>query len=139
MFKRGLIMGGFDLLHHGHRLVLEMASSQCDYLIVGLATDETVAADKGEGRPIVDMENRQKMLSALRYVDEVRPFSLQTQAQIVLEVMPHICFAGKGGNPRLQKILDEFLLNLDVQILDAEVIHTTDVIRQIQGTVDDRL
>lgn len=137
--KKGLIMGGFDLLHHGHRLVLEKAKSQCDYLIIGLATDETIAADKGEGRPIVDMENRQKMLSALRYVDEVRPFNLQTQAQVVLEIMPHICFAGKGGNPRLQKILDEFLLGLKVQVLDAEVIHTSDLIRNIQGTVYDRV
>ena len=124
-------MGCFDLLHHGHLEVLKEAKRQCDHLIVGLATDDTVEAVKGEGRPVVGYADRYRMLSEMRCVDDIRSFSLASQAQVVLEIMPHICFAGKDGNPRLQEILNEFQLGLEVKKLDCEVIHTTDLLRRL--------
>ena len=138
----GLIMGCFDLLHHGHRKVLEESKARCDFLVVGLATDETVTAVKGEGRPVVDMHNRTQMLNALRYVDQVRPFTLKTQAQVVLDVMPDVCFSGIGGNARLQEILDDFQLNQNVHILNTEIIHTTDLLNNkpfLDGTIGSEL
>ena len=38
--KIGFTCSSFDLLHSGHTLMLEEAKAQCDYLIVGLQTDQ---------------------------------------------------------------------------------------------------
>ena len=136
--KKGLVMGCFDLLHEGHLRFLQEARSRCHYLVVGLATDGAVRRVKGDNRPIVDEVARKQMLTALRCVDEVRLFSLETQAEVVLGVMPHICFSGPDGNPRLQEILDDFQLELQVKTLNTEIIHTTDIIRKIIKQ-DDRI
>ena len=136
--KKGLVMGCFDLLHEGHLRFLQEARSRCYYLVVGLATDGAVRRVKGDNRPIVDEAARKQMLTALRCVDEVRLFSLETQAEVVLGVMPHICFSGPDGNPRLQEILDDFQLGIQVKTLDTEIIHTTDIIRKIIKQ-DDRI
>lgn len=129
--KKGLVMGCFDLLHEGHLRFLQEARSRCDHLVVGLATDDAVKRVKGKNRPIVDEVARKQMLTALRCIDEVRLFSLETQAEVVLGVMPHFCFAGPDGNSRLQEILDDFQLGIQVKTLDTEIIHTTDIIRRI--------
>ena len=136
--KKGLVMGCFDLLHEGHLRFLQEARSRCDHLVVGLATDDAVGRVKGQNRPIVNEDARRRMLTALRCVDEVRIFSLETQAEVVLNVMPHLCFSGPDGNPRLQEILDDFQLGIQVKTLDTEIIHTTDIIRRITKQ-DDRV
>ena len=136
--KKGLAMGCFDLLHEGHLRFLQEARNRCDHLIVGLATDDAVRHVKGKNRPIVDEAAREQMLTALRCVDEVRLFSLETQAEVVLDVMPHFCFSGPDGNSRLQEILDDFQLGIQVKTLDTEIIHTTDIIGRITKQ-DDRI
>ena len=136
--KKGLTMGCFDLLHEGHLRFLQEVRSRCDHLVVGLATDDAVRRVKGENRPIVDEDARRQMLTALRCVDEVRLFSLETQPEVVLDVMPHLCFSGPDGNPRLQEILDDFQLGIQVKTLNTEIIHTTDIIRRITEA-DDRI
>ena len=127
-YTRGLIMGCFDLLHHGHRKVLQASKHYCDTLVVGLAIDSTVAEVKGINRPVVHYNERHQMLGAMRDVDVVKPFSLSTQFDFVLQTLPNICFAGPGGNPRLQEILDELQLPIPLKILDTEVVHTSDLI-----------
>ena len=66
--------GCFDVLHAGHIALLEFAKSQGDRLVVGLDTDERVKSSKGASRPINSLENRLKVLSSVRFVDEVVSF-----------------------------------------------------------------
>jgi cytidyltransferase-like protein len=54
----------------GHLEKFKMAKELCDYLIVGLVTDEGVVRYK-KTTPFVPFEERKAMLEACRYVDEV--------------------------------------------------------------------
>ena len=66
----GFTCSCFDLLHAGHIKMLQDARNQCDYLIVGLQVDPSV--DRPEkNKPILSLEERQMMLSAVRFVDQI--------------------------------------------------------------------
>lgn len=66
----GYTTGVYDMFHIGHLNVIRRAKEQCDYLIVGVSTDELVEKDKGK-RPVIPFEERAEIIKALRFVDEV--------------------------------------------------------------------
>ena len=57
--------GCFDLLNAGHVRYLETSKNFGDVLILGLNSDRSVAALKGEGRPIIAQIDRAYILAAL--------------------------------------------------------------------------
>lgn len=70
--KLGYATGVFDLFHVGHLRLLEKARLSCDYLIVGVTTDDLVFELK-EKYPIIPFEERVEIIRALRCVDRVVP------------------------------------------------------------------
>ena len=74
MTKRiiGYTTGVFDLFHIGHLNILRRAKEQCDYLIVGVSTDELCESYKHKA-PVIPFEERMAIVEAIRYVDEVVP------------------------------------------------------------------
>lgn len=71
-YKKGYTTGVFDLFHIGHLNILKKAKEYCDYLVVGVSTDEVVQRYKGK-TPIIPFEERLLIVQAIRYVDEVIP------------------------------------------------------------------
>ena len=71
-YKVGYTTGVFDLFHIGHLNILRRAKEQCEYLIVGVSTDELVQTYKYKV-PIVPFEERVEIVSAICYVDRVVP------------------------------------------------------------------
>ena len=69
--KKGFTCSCFDLMHPGHMKRLQDARDQCDYLIVGLQTDPTIDRPNTKNKPIQTLEERQIMLSAVRFIDEI--------------------------------------------------------------------
>jgi D-beta-D-heptose 7-phosphate kinase / D-beta-D-heptose 1-phosphate adenosyltransferase len=88
--------GCFDILHAGHIKLLTDARNLGDSLMVGLNTDASVRALKGEGRPVVDETARSYVLAALEMVDWVVLFDEFTPLHLIEAVVPKILV--KGGD-----------------------------------------
>ncbi len=94
--------GCFDILHAGHVTYLEQASELGDHLLVAVNVDETVRRLKGEDRPVNKVENRMRMLAALRCVDWVVAFTEDEPTRLICDIAPDILV--KGGDNVVDQI-----------------------------------
>ena len=65
----GYTAGAFDLFHIGHLNLIKRSKDNCDYLIVGVTTDELIQKAKNRN-PIIPFSERFEIVSAIKYVDE---------------------------------------------------------------------
>ena len=86
--------GCFDLLHAGHVTYLEAAKKRGDKLILGLNTDRSVSAIKGPTRPVVNENDRARVLAALESVDAVILFDEDTPLNLINAVKPNVIAKG---------------------------------------------
>lgn len=68
----GYTTGVFDLFHIGHLNVLKRAKLECDYLIVGVTSDELCMSAKNK-KPVIPFQERMEIVEAIKFVDEVVP------------------------------------------------------------------
>ena len=120
----GFTNGCFDILHKGHVAYLGQARAWCDRLIVGLNSDASVRALKGEGRPVNDLESRAIVLAGLGSVDLVVPFEESTPLKLIEAARPDVLVKGAdyseeqvvggdlvkswGGEVRLAEIVEGY-------------------------------
>lgn len=86
--------GCFDVLHAGHVQYLNDARAQGDLLVVGLNSDASVRALKGEGRPINPVEARAQVLASLHAVDYLTIFNELTPLELIEAVRPDVLVKG---------------------------------------------
>ena len=86
--------GTFDLFHSGHANFLRQCKEVGDYVVVSLNTDEFIYRYKGE-YPIINYEDRKKVLLSCKYVDEVIPNSEGEDSKpTILSVNPKFVVIG---------------------------------------------
>ena len=68
-YNVGYTSGVFDMFHVGHLNILQNAKKYCDYLIVGVTTDELVSYKNKQA--IIPFEERLKIVENIKYVDKV--------------------------------------------------------------------
>lgn len=94
--------GCFDILHAGHVAYLEEAKQLGERLLVAVNDDASVRRLKGDGRPVNTLEDRMAVLTGLAAVDWVVPFSEDTPADLIAELLPDVLV--KGGDYRPEEI-----------------------------------
>jgi len=91
--------GVFDILHVGHLSLLEKAKTFGDVLVVGVNSDLSVKAIKGESRPINNQNDRTCLLAGFEVVDYITVFEEQTPCEIISYLTPNIHVKGGDYNP----------------------------------------
>ena len=86
--KIGFTCSTFDLLHAGHITMLEEASRQCDFLVVGLQNDPTTDRPDTKNSPVQTLVERQIQLSAVKYVDEIIVYNTEQDLRDLLLTLP---------------------------------------------------
>lgn len=82
--------GSFDLLHAGHMYMIYEASQVADVLIVAVNTDVSVKAYKSHQRPIVPLQYRLEMLSAIGFIDYLTWFDETDPCRILTVIKPDV-------------------------------------------------
>jgi D-glycero-beta-D-manno-heptose 1-phosphate adenylyltransferase len=95
--------GCFDLLHPGHVRYLAQARALGDALLVAVNSDRSVQILKGQGRPILNENERVEVIAALRVVDYVTVFDEETPHSLIIELRPDVLV--KGGDWPLDDIV----------------------------------
>ncbi len=92
--------GSFDLLHAGHLHILYEASIVADVLIVALNSDSSIQQYKSSKRPIISLEYRLQMMSAIGFVDFVTWFDEITPMNFISRVKPNVHVNGSEYGER---------------------------------------
>ena len=90
------INGSFDLMHAGHLYIVYEASRVADILIVALNTDDSIKRYKDKpGRPIIPLESRLQMMTAIGFVDYVTYFDEDDPCNLLEIIKPDIHVNGE--------------------------------------------
>ncbi len=111
-----LTNGCFDLLHVGHKRYLEEAKALGGSLLVGVNSDSSVKALKGDTRPINGELERAELLLGLRSVDAACLFAQSDACALISLVCPDLYV--KGGDYDLALLPErEVLEGLSVEVV----------------------
>ena len=92
-YKVGYTTGVFDMFHIGHLNILKRAKEQCDYLIVGVSTDELVDNYKAK-KTVIPYDQRAEIIASIRYVDRVVPQTDMNKLAAVTALSADAVFVG---------------------------------------------
>lgn len=82
--------GSFDLMHAGHLYIIYEASKLADCLLVALNSDASIRSYKSPDRPIIPLESRLQMMSALQFVDNVTWFDEDDPRDLLEIIKPNV-------------------------------------------------
>src|SRR5437763_10927431 len=127
--------GVFDLLHVGHVRYLEQARTLGDVVVVAINSDASARKLKGEGRPLINQDERAEILAALRTVDYVTIFDDVSPRSLIARLLPDVLV--KGGDYQLDQIHGrEEVVAAGGKVVSLPFVDgasTSALIRQIRG------
>lgn len=136
-YKIGYTTGVFDLFHIGHLNILKRAKEQCDYLIVGVSTDELVKSYKDK-TPVIPFAERIAIVEAIRYVDKV--VSQTSMDKLAAWNVLHFDAMFHGDDWKNSTMYDEYEKQLtDIGVALVFLPHTqgtssTEIAKKLQDT-----
>lgn len=108
-YKIGYTTGVYDMFHIGHLNILKRAKEQCEFLIVGVTTDELCFRRK-QKHPIICESERMAIVAELRCVDQVVPQDNMDKLEAVKKYKADAVFVGSDwkGTDAWNKYEKEF-------------------------------
>ncbi len=127
--------GCFDIIHVGHVRSLEEARCLGDFLFVGINSDSSTRALKGETQPVTPEGERAEILSAFSSVDFVLIFDDATADEVILALRPHIHAKGTDYTPETVPERDSVLsYGGEIRIVGDPKGHSTrDILARLQA------
>lgn len=132
--------GIFDILHQGHLDLLKWSRNLGDRLVVGINSDASARALKGEGRPVNSQENRRAVLQALRFVDEVVIFDELKPTELIRMLRPAVMVKGGEWLAEQVRVQDEIPPEVEIKIFPiVQGYSSTSIINKIKSGESTRL
>ena len=129
-----LANGVFDLLHVGHVRYLQAARAEGDVLVVGVNSDSSTRARKGEGRPVMTERARAAVVAAVAAVDYVVIFDELDVNELLREIRPDV--HAKGTDYSVDTVPErELATQLGVRIAicgDSKDHSTRDILDRVR-------
>ena len=119
-YKIGYTSGVFDMFHVGHLNILKKAKEMCDFLVVGVTSDNLCFQRKNK-YPIINENDRIEIVSAIKYVDQVVVQDDMDKFKMVQNIKANVVFVGSDwkGSDSWNKYEKEFeKINVDVVYFD---------------------
>ena len=97
----GIITGNFDVIHPGYMQMFKEAKQNCDHVIVLLHKDPSMERSS-KLKPVLSLADRVEMLSSIRYIDEIIPYSFEKDLEnLIKKINPSIRFLGDDYRDRV--------------------------------------
>lgn len=133
----GLTHGAYDLFHSSHLDLLIKSSKMCDFLIVGVDSDESIRNYKSYVRPIIQESSRLKVVSELNCVDavfikEVQFLSSEAMQDLYKEINPNFITIGENFSNEEKIVHDTRNTKIQLKkVKTAQDYTTTKIIERI--------
>jgi glycerol-3-phosphate cytidylyltransferase len=91
---KGVIAGNFDVIHPGYIKMFEECKGNCDTFMVFLHDDPSLERPE-KLKPILSVEDRYGMLSAIRYIDTIKVYRTESELhELLVNENPDVRFLG---------------------------------------------
>lgn len=127
----GLVQGSWDMFHLGHLLYLQEAKKQCDFLVVGMDSDEKIKYRKGNNRPIIPVTERYQMIEKLGIADVIVVKELgEKKWELIKDIKPDVLIVIKENYTEEQIASLEEICGRVAILPRQATTSTSDIIRK---------
>lgn len=132
-YRVGYTQGVYDMFHIGHLNLINHAKEYCDYLIVGVNSDELVQSYKHK-TPVINQEERRTIVANIKAVDECIIATTLDKEEAWKKLHFDAIFIGDDwkGNPRWEQTkVDLGKIGVDVVFLPHTDGVTSTILRPL--------
>lgn len=117
IYQTGYLSGVFDLFHVGHLEYLLNAKSYCEKLIVGV-NDDAIVWEYKKRKPVIPCQDRMKIVSALKCVDDVIKVSIRDEVNAHSEIYFDVLFMSEAWKEDyFYKDIEEKMANMGADVI----------------------
>lgn len=139
-YKKGYTSGVYDMFHIGHLNIIKRAKELCDFLVVGVSTDEIVQQNKNK-TPMIPFSDRIQIVESIKYVDLAVPqnrYDIDGKIEMVKKYDINVVFVGSDwqGTKKWEEIEKKLkMIGCDVVYLPhTDGISSTQIRERIKNS-----